>query len=173
MDHTNFVESSLDIDLFFMSLSEKGAHGHMQGATDTGAGDRAVASQSRIGGADQLEHVLAVLPDALRSAGWTDGSPINAVVDDGSHDENVGRKWSLRNAIATATITLDSTDDEVHTGNVQSILSASEVPDDSISVTKTGSQIIITMRYLSDGNGADAIAELADSLQKAGVTVGS
>ena len=172
MDHTKFVESSLDIDLFFMSLSEKGAHGHMQGATDTGTGDRAVAAQSRIGGADQLEHVLAVLSDALRSAGWKGGSPINAVVDDGSYDENIGRKWSLRNAIATAIITVDA-DDNADTNNVQSILSASEVPDDSISVTKTDSQLVITMRYLSDGHGADAISELSDALQKAGITIGS
>ena len=171
MDHTNFIETSLDIDLFFMTLSEKGAHSHLQGTTDTGVGDRVIAAKTRIGGNDQIEKLLAVFQDALRSVGWVTGGPITAVIDDGSHDENVGRKWSLRNAIATATITA-SIDDDADISRVESILLTSEVPDDSISVTKTDSQLTITLRYLSDGHGSNAISELTNILQKAGIMVG-
>jgi hypothetical protein len=169
MDHTNLIEN-LDIDLFFMSLSEKGGHGsHLHGSIDTGIGDRAIAAQTRIGGADQFEHITSVLQDALRSAGWSN-APITASIDDGKHDANMGRKWSLRNAIATAVLTTDIGED-ADISKVRDILLASRVPDDSIDVTKTDKNLIVTLRYLSDGHGADAISEMKDQLTKIGINV--
>ena len=169
MSDINLVEN-LDVDLFFMSLSEKGGHGaHLHGSIDTGIGDRAIAAQTRIGGADQFEHVAAVFQDALRSAGWSN-SPITATIDDGEHDENMGRKWSLRNAIATAILTTDIGED-ADISKVRDILLSSRVPDDSIDVTKTDKSIIVTLRYLSDGHGADAISEMKDQLTKIGINV--
>ena len=159
---------SEDIDIAI--LVEKGAHGTSNhGITDTGAGDRAVASKYRIGGLDQLKNLLAALPNAIRGVGGK-AEGLSARVTNSAHESNSGRTWSLRNALASFYIDI-KVDKDTDITTAKSLLVSTGVSDDSISMSKHDDILKMKFDYLSDGHASNAVDEVRDALTSSGINV--
>jgi hypothetical protein len=158
-----------DLELYFALDERGGAHSSRHGMADTGAGDRAIASKSRIGGADALRSLIPHINEAFRAGGWDGSTAIMAVVTDDSHDQASGREWSLRGAIAFAVLSAPA--DKPDPDAAEQAFHDDKTPAEAIEFKAANRCITVELSYLSDGTGAPGYVEMANILRSNGITV--
>ena len=158
-----------DLELFLALDERGGAHSSRHGMVDVGAGDRAIAGKSRIGGADALRSLIPHISEAFRAGGWDGSTAITAVVTDDNHDQAPGREWSLRGAIAFAVLSAPA--DKPDPDAAEQAFHDDKTPAEAIEFKAANRCITVELSYLSDGTGAPGYVEMANILRSNGITV--
>lgn len=160
-----------DLELYLALDERGGAHSSRHGMADAGAGagDRAIASKSRIGGADALRSLIPHINEALRAGGWDGSTAIMAVVTNDNHDQASGREWSLRGAIAFAVLSAPA--DKPDPDAAEQAFHDDKTPAEAIEFKAANRCITVELSYLSDGTGAPGYVEMANILRSNGITV--
>ncbi len=142
---------------------------HPGDTSNTGIGDRVVASGERINGVVYLEKLLLQMRDAFRAGGWNGSGSLHFRNEDSQHSVS-GREWALRGAIANVVIyaNVDSPSPE----NTYIALSKLRLPEGSIKVTANGAKLEVEIQYLSSGVASNAINELDKILTDNGFVSG-
>ena len=161
----------LDLDLQIEMLTERGHGSHSPGGHNE-AGERALASRSRLTSPEDLAHAISEVLRAMRSGGWSGETDPVGVILDAEHDEGMsGREFALRGAISDARILVpaENPDPEAARGAF-----AVPAPDGSVTfLARKDDGLMAEIRYLSPGHADPADDDMRRALTAAGVKVGN
>ena len=153
---TFFLEDAAgDLDLF-LALTERGAGDHHQHSQATG--EHAVAATERVVGADRLVSLLT----AVRRATGGEATVSLRALD----HANPGREWALRTSAADFAIYCPEGD----VGQLRTVVGQFRPGVDLISYTRSGTDIELSVKYLSAHPTSNARQEIETALRNTGIS---
>lgn len=164
MELTEAVD--LGLEMFSESVS-----GYAQRSLTNGAGDRALASNTRVNGIVALESLITRIPDAFRAGGWDGNSALIARVEHDSHEIAAGREWSLRGAIAKATLMAPATSPDYIAADAA--YADHLAPNEAVTFIDVPNYVAAKVLYMTEAMGYPAYDELADTLRNHGYQIES
>jgi hypothetical protein len=178
LEHTMSIEQDLilseftsDLELYFNLQEAVVIGGVFQGNFDiNGISQRTESGKDRISGLDQLEPTIIHIYNACREGGWVDGDKVYSDFSENSYDSGLdSNEYAIRNSIAKTKIYFSTKNPNAELA--QQTFYDKNLPKNSILFENGHNELIVTVRYLSDGTSRNAKYELIELLREYGVEI--